>query len=73
MYTFRVFHASLKSGVNVAGLVIWLELFRERKCMTESTPAYREVKGGNHGFEHAGVGSHQYGTCIRCGHVILIT
>lgn len=39
--------------------------------MTESTPAYREVKGGNH--EHAGVEAHQYGTCVRCGHVILTT
>ena len=39
--------------------------------MTESTPAYREVKGENH--EHTGVESHQYGTCVRCGHVILAT
>lgn len=41
---------------------------RGRQC-----PSIQGSERWNHGFEHAGIGSHQYGTCVRCGHVILIT
>lgn len=53
LFSLHTFHASLKSRMNVLGLVMRSELFRERNHVTESTTTHREVKGEKHYFEHA--------------------